>query len=126
MTQTDVDSLGPEAAYNAHLATGRFMIQYAPSTGEYVFYPRVVTPQGATDLEWVEAQGTGTVYAITVNRSREGSRNVALVDLDEGVRMMSTLPTVETATIGTRVVARIEHQDDGPRVVFDPIEEGAA
>lgn len=126
MTQTDIESLGPEAAYNAHLAAGRFMIQRAPSTGEYVFYPRVVTPQGATDLEWVESQGTGTVYAITVNRSREGSRNVALVDLDEGVRMMSTLPTVETAAIGTRVMARIEQQDSGPRVVFDPIEEGAA
>lgn len=124
MTGKDIASLGPEAAYRAHLEAGRFMIQRARSTGEYVFYPRVVTPQGATDLEWIEAQGTGTVYAITVNRSRAGSTNVALVDLDEGVRMMSTLPTVETAAIGTRVMARIEDLVDGPRVVFDPVEEG--
>jgi len=40
--------------------------------------------------------------------------------------MMSTLPEVETAPIGARVKARIETTDEGPRVVFDLIEEGAA
>ena len=106
MTDTAPDRAGPEATYNAFLSEGRFMIQRAKSTGEYVFYPRVVTPSGATDLEWVEAKGKGTLYAITVNRSRQGAWNVALVDLDEGVRMMSTLPGVETAAIGTPRTAR--------------------
>ncbi|MFN3526866.1 MAG: Zn-ribbon domain-containing OB-fold protein, partial [Paracoccus sp. (in: a-proteobacteria)] len=69
------------------------------------------------------ARGTGTLYAITVNRGREGSHNVALVDLDEGVRMMSTLPGVETAPIGARLRARIEQAPDGPRVVFDLAED---
>lgn len=119
MTDTASDRAGPEATYNAFLAEGRFMIQRARSTGEYVFYPRVVTPSGATDLEWVEAKGSGTLYAITVNRSRQGAWNVALVDLDEGVRMMSTLPGVESAEIGTAVTARIETGEEGPRVVFD-------
>lgn len=126
MSETDIAKLGPQAAYEAYLAAGRFMIQRATSTGEYVFWPKVTTPAGATDLEWVEAKGTGTIYAITVNRSRAGSWNVALVDLDEGVRMMSTLPEVETAEIGARVQARIEETEDGPRVVFDLAGEGAA
>lgn len=126
MTEVDISKLGPQAAYEAHLAAGRFMIQKAASTGEYVFWPRVATPAGATDLEWVEAKGTGTIYAITVNRARGGSWNVALVDLDEGVRMMSTLPDVETAAIGARVKARVENAEDGPRVVFDLIGEDAA
>lgn len=126
MTAPETGASGPEATYNAFLAEGRFMIQHAPSTGEYVFYPRVVTPEGATDLEWVEAKGTGTLYAITVNRSRQGAYNVALVELDEGVRMMSTLPGVETAEIGTRLTARIEQAEAGPRVVFDIAEGGAA
>nr|WP_256478375.1 OB-fold domain-containing protein [Notoacmeibacter sp. MSK16QG-6] len=102
------------------------MLQRAGSTGEYVFWPRVTTPSGATDLEWVEASGGGTIYAITINRSRKGSWNVALIDLDEGVRMMSTLPEVETAEIGARVKARIEQAEDGPRVVFDLAAEDAA
>ena len=123
MTQTETAALGPQAAYERHLAEGRFMIQRAKSTGEYVFYPRVTTPSGATDLDWVEVRGTGIVHAITVNRGRSGSYNVALIDLDEGVRMMSTLPDVETAPIGARVRARIEDAPDGPRVVFDMIED---
>lgn len=117
---------GPQARFETFLAAGQFMIQRAASTGEFVFYPKVSAASGAVDLEWIEATGTGTVYAITVNRTRDGSQNVALIDLDEGVRMMSTLPNVETAPIGTRVTARIEPWDDGHRVVFDLMKEGAA
>lgn len=117
---------GPQAIYEAYLAQGRFMIQRSERTGEYVFFPRIPAPSGAMDLEWVASRGTGTVYAITVNRSRAGSKNVALIDLDEGVRMMSTLPNVETAPIGSRVVARIEPWAEGHRVVFDLAEEDAA
>jgi len=116
---TQADTKGPQATYEDFLAQGKFMIQRAKSTGEYVFYPRVTTATGATDLEWVEAGGGGTLYAITVNRTRSGSSNVALVDLDEGVRMMSTLPGVETAEIGSRLTARIESEGETPRVVFD-------
>ena len=126
MQDIDIAKLGPQAAYEAYLAAGRFMIQRADSTGEYVFWPRVVAPSGATDLRWVAARGTGTIHAITVNRAREGSCNVALVDLDEGVRMMSTLPQVETAPIGARVKARIESTDAGPRIVFDLMQEDPA
>ncbi|QIK40563.1 Zn-ribbon domain-containing OB-fold protein [Pontivivens nitratireducens] len=116
---THADTKGPQATYEDFLAQGKFMIQRAKSTGEYVFYPRVTTATGATDLEWVESGGGGTLYAITVNRTRSGSSNVALVDLDEGVRMMSTLPGVETAEIGSRLTARIESEGETPRVVFD-------
>ncbi|MBT0958279.1 OB-fold domain-containing protein [Alphaproteobacteria bacterium KMM 3653] len=126
MTMEEISKLGPQAAYEAHLAEGRFMIQRAASTGEYVFWPKVTSPSGATDLEWVAAKGTGHIHAITVNRARAGSWNVALVELDEGVRMMSTLPDVETAEIGAPVRARIETTEEGPRVVFDLIAEDAA
>jgi uncharacterized OB-fold protein len=123
---TPTDEMGPQARYEAFLAQGRFMIQRARGSGTHVFWPRVATAAGETDLEWVEASGRGTLYAITVGRGRGGSANVALVDLDEGVRMMSTLPGVETAAIGTRLVARIETVDGAPRVVFDPAEGDAA
>ncbi|PTW62622.1 hypothetical protein C8N35_101668 [Breoghania corrubedonensis] len=115
---------GPQQTFEAYLAEGRFMIQRSRATGEHVFYPKVMAPSGAVDLEWVEAKGTGTVYAITVNRKREGSYNVALVDLDEGVRMMTTISGVESVAIGTRVKARIE-TGEAPRVVFEPMNETA-
>ena len=112
---------GPEAEYRAFLREGRFMIQRSPSSGRHVFYPRVVVPgTGERDLEWVEASGRGTVYAITVNRGREATYNLALIDLDEGPRMMSRVEGVETVPIGTAVQARIIEQDGAPLVVFVP------
>jgi len=116
-------ALGPEAQFKAYLAEGRFMIQRSRSTGRRVFYPRVAVPgSGETDLEWVPASGDGTIYSITVNRTREGSYNVALVDLAEGPRLMSRIEGVETAQIGTRVKARIASIDDEPAIVFDVAE----
>jgi uncharacterized OB-fold protein len=117
-------ALGPEAQFKAYLAEGRFMIQRSRSTGRHVFYPRVAVPgSGETDLEWVPASGDGTIYSITVNRTREGSYNVALVDLAEGPRLMSRIEGVETAQIGTRVKARIALIDDEPAIVFDVAEQ---
>jgi uncharacterized protein len=112
--------LGPEAQFKAYLAEGRFMIQRSRSTGRHVFYPRVAVPgSGETDLEWVPASGEGTVYSITVNRTREGSYNIALVDLAEGPRLMSRIEGAETAPIGTRVKARIASIEGEPALVFD-------
>ena len=112
--------LGPEAQFRAYLAEGRFMIQRSRSTGRHVFYPRVAVPgSGETDLEWVPASGEGTVYSITVNRTREGSYNIALVDLAEGPRLMSRIEGAETAPIGTRVKARIASIEGEPALVFD-------
>lgn len=111
---------GPEAEYRAHLAEGRFMIQRSRSTGQHVFYPRIAVPgTGEQDLEWVQATGRGTVYAITVNRGRDSSYNLALVDLDEGPRMMSRIDGVETVPIGTAVQAKIIQEDGAPLVVFE-------
>lgn len=115
---------GPEAQYRAFLRDGRFMIQRSASTGRYAFYPRVAAPgSGADDLEWVEASGLGRIYSITVNRARTGSYNIALVELDEGPRLMTRIEGVETAAIGTRVRARIAEIDGEPAVVFDIVSE---
>lgn len=119
------DTLGPQKAFEAYLADGKFMIQKSRSTGAYLFWPRVLVPgSGEDDLEWVPASGMGRVYSITVNRKREGNHNVALIDLDEGPRMMSIVAGVESIAIGARVRARIE-VGDMPRVVFDPVGEDA-
>ncbi len=64
-------AIRPEQDYLRFLAEGRFMIQRSRASGRPVFYPRVAEPRtGATDLEWVQAAGTGTVYATSVMRQR--------------------------------------------------------
>ena len=117
----------PEQDYLRFLSEGRFMIQRSRSSGRYVFYPRVAEPRtGATDLEWVEASGLGTVYATSVMRQRPpaASYNVALIDLAEGPRMMSRVEGIapEAVRIGMRVKARVTRDGDVPIVVFDPAE----
>ncbi|MEQ1649389.1 MAG: OB-fold domain-containing protein [Hyphomicrobiaceae bacterium] len=101
------------------------MIQRSRSTGAHVFYPRVAAPfSGATDLEWVAASGLATIYSITVNRAKTGNNNVAIVQLDEGPRMMTRIEGVETAPIGTRVKAQIIEIDGDPAVVFGLVAGG--
>lgn len=121
------DVLHPEADFAAFLAEGRFMLQRSASTGEYVFFPRIAQPgTGLADLEWVEASGEGTVYSFTIVRNKPPVENyvIALVDLREGVRLMSRLVDVDHAAIeiGMKVKARVA--DIGtPAVLFAPVEE---
>ena len=103
------------------------MLQRSRSSSQYVFYPRVAEPRtGATDLEWVEASGNGTVYATTVVRQRPPTPNynVALIDLAEGPRMMSRVEGIdpEAVRIGMTVKARIARDGEAFIVVFDPVE----
>lgn len=129
MTET-LAGIHPDRDFAAFLAEGRFLIQRSRSTGTYVYYPRVAVPgTGETDLEWVEPSGLGTVYSTTVVRNKPPvpHYNVALIDLDEGVRMMSRVVGIDPSkvTIGQRVRARVDAIDGTPAVVFDLVGEGA-
>ena len=120
---------GPEAYYVARLGAGEFVIQRCRGCGRHVFHPRTVCPHCAgTSFDWVAPGGGGTVHAATtVRRKAEagGDYNVCLVDLDEGVRMMSTVSGIAPADvrIGMRVRARVETAATGNRVVFAPLED---
>lgn len=123
--QTSPTSPRPEQDYLRFLGEGRFMIQRSRSSGRHVFHPRVAEPgTGATDLEWVPASGGGTVYATSVMRQRPPAPNynVALIDLDEGPRMMSRVEGIapEAVKIGMRVKARVAKDGDSPVLVFVP------
>jgi hypothetical protein len=89
------------------------------TAGRPVFRPRVGFD------EWRISSGRGTVYATTVVRPRGGEpRNLALVDLDEGFRMMSRVAGLapEQVAVGLRV--RVAWEDDVP--VFAPDEAAPA
>ncbi len=82
----------PATAYAEGLAAGLLRYQRCAGCGDAVFYPRVVCPHCGSDrLEWADSAGSGTVYSTTMTRSRSGDYNVALIDLDEGFRMMCTV-----------------------------------
>lgn len=117
---------GPEARFKSYLAEGKFMIQRSRSTGAFVFYPRTLNPgSGEDDLEWVEASGAGVVYATTCTRrpvDKGGDYNVALIDLDEGPRIMARVEGIppDKVEIGMKVVARIASIRGEPAIIFEP------
>lgn len=118
---------GPDIVFQRHLAEGRFMIQRGVRSGVHVHYPRSVAPGTGEDLEWVEASGRGTVYSTTAIRRRppEAALNVALIDLEEGPRLMSRVEGIDAleVRIGMPVQARIiacEDEENTFMVVFDP------
>jgi uncharacterized OB-fold protein len=134
MPDAPIDGLGPEGQVWAYLRAGRLMIQRSRSTGDYVFYPRLIAPRsGADDLEFVEVSGFGTIYSTTTMRrpaKHGGDYNASVVDLDEGVRMLTRVVDCapDEVHIGMRVQATIAPVDFGthanseqPVVLFRPI-----
>ena len=85
----------PLKTYLDHLARGELAYQFSPEAGRAVFYPRMLCPfTGSDRLEWRISKGLGTVYATTVVHPIEGKPfNVALIDCDEGFRLMSRWKT---------------------------------
>jgi uncharacterized protein len=118
----------PAVTYRRHLQNGKLGYQRCVDCSAAVFYPRVLCPVcGSRALEWHESAGRGTVYATTSVHSRNHDpRNVVLVDLDEGFRMMSRVEGIpaEEVEIGTRVRFEVRGgEEDEPVAVF--VREGS-
>ena len=121
----------PLAIYQAHLDRGELAYQWSPEAGRAVFYPRVLCHfSGSTALEWRVASGLGTVYATTVTHPMQGEPyNVALIDVDEGFRLMSRVEDIAPldVRIGMRVRFRVHaaERDEPPYPVFTPADSAA-
>lgn len=126
MSDASFEGPGPDAVFRQYLSEGKLFLQYSKQAKRYVFFPRAICPYtGSAALEWREASGKGTVYSTSVIRrkpERGGDYNIALIDLEEGVRMMSRVEGVAPTDvkIGMAVKARIATEDDKPVVLFDP------
>lgn len=119
----------PLAIYERHLERGELAYQWSLEAGRAVFFPRVLCPfTGSDRLEWRLSKGLGTVYATTVVHPREGEPyNVALIDCDEGFRLMSRVEEIgpHEVRIGMRVRFRVHRPggDEPPYAVFTPLEK---
>jgi len=96
-------------------------IQKCRICGTHYFYPRDFCPSCFSfDVEWVRASGRGTVYSFTICHrgapgfERDVPYNLAIIELEEGARMMSNL--VECAESDLKVGMAVE-------VVFDDVTE---
>jgi uncharacterized OB-fold protein len=126
MTQA---TASPLASYLAYLEQDQLAYQFSPEANAPVFFPRVICPKTGSDrLEWRVSAGAGTVHATTVVHPQQGEPyNVALIDMDEGFRLMSRVEDIPPAQvrIGMRVRFRVHRPggDEPPCPVFVPAEQ---
>lgn len=115
----------------------RFVLPWCVECETAIWYPRLVCPRClGSAIEWREASGAATVYACSIHWqpgngrvADDGPYVVALVDLAEGVRMMSNVIGCEPTevAVGMRVLLAWEPLSDGRHLpVFRPDPHGAA
>jgi len=100
------------------------LIQSCRDCGSYQFYPRpfCLACQGE-GVEWARVRGTGTVYSMTTVRIRISEKFqppyvVAVVELDEGPRLLTELVSAH-GRIGDHVEVRWrERHGAAPLPVF--------
>ena len=99
---------------------GKLLLQHCQQCQQYQFYPRLYCMQcGSAKLQWAEASGRGRIYSYTIihrNKTPEFVQdvpyNVAIIQLDEGPRMMANIVGSDNSQL--RV-------DLPVTVVFDPV-----
>jgi len=114
----------------------RLLIRKCNACGQLHFMPRFLCPVCWSDqLEWVESKGTGSIHSFTVIRRAPMAvfaprvpYVIALVELDEGPRMMANVLGADALSIriDDRVKVTFEDRGDGAMIPqFVPVEATA-
>lgn len=77
----------------------KLLIQKCENCKKHIFYPKLFCPFClSTDLRWIESTGKGKIYTFTIIYSYQPTEFsedipyvVAVIELDEGVKMMSNI-----------------------------------
>lgn len=101
-------------------ARHELVLQRCTACSAAVFYPRSVCPAcGSTRLEWEPASGSGTLYSYTVARRATHRKLadrvpyvIAIVELDEGPRMTSTVVGTDPDDLAVGLRLRVAFEDD--------------
>ncbi|MGE0717768.1 MAG: Zn-ribbon domain-containing OB-fold protein [Alphaproteobacteria bacterium] len=86
-------------------AEGRFLLPHCRACSRAHWYPRALCPFCGGAVDWREASGGGTIYAVSVMRRADPPYALAFVTLDEGPTMMTNLVDcdIDRAAIGQAV-----------------------
>ncbi|MCU7370075.1 OB-fold domain-containing protein [Paucibacter sp. O1-1] len=119
--------IGPEKQYFDFLHGGTLKLQQCRQCSRFAFPPRGHCVHcDSADLQWAAPSGFGSVYShTTIGRKPEsgGDYSVVLVDLAEGVRMMSTVVGIapREVQVGQNVKASVVLTDGVGKVVFERV-----
>ena len=93
---------------------GQLLIQRCGDCGEYQWYPRGICAHcWSMNIQWVTASGKGTVWTYTVtyqNRTPgfdQGPYVLALVELEEGVRLFTNIVECELSAVSIGMTVEV-------------------
>lgn len=98
------------------VSRGRMEIQRCDGCSKFVFYPRALCPScGSRALSWIPVSGHGRIYSMTIVHrptnaafKADGPYVVAIVQLDEGCRMMSNVVGANVSPDDVRIGMHVE------------------
>jgi uncharacterized OB-fold protein len=99
----------------------RLLVKRCTACGKAHFYPRPFCPHCWSEaVEWEEASGQGTLYTFSIVRRNDlppfkerVPYVIGIVELAEGVRMISNLVDVDEADVRIGMPLTVTWQDDG-------------
>ncbi len=95
---------------------GELRLQYCPDCGSYQFYPRTLcTSCAGLNLEWRAASGCGRIASFSivrrgVSKAYVAPYTVALIDLEEGPRMMSMIVDAEPEAVSVGALVQVDFE----------------
>ena len=122
------NTTGPDHVFQRALANNEILLPKCDDCGAFHFFPRVMCPHcHSSAISWTPASGKGRVHTTTVVRrkpERGGDYNICMVELEEGVRMMSRIEGIAPGdvTIDMDVTAFVGEAEGAPLVLFKPVE----
>jgi uncharacterized OB-fold protein len=107
------------------------IIQKCKDCGKYQFYPRTMCSHCLSEnIEWVKASGKGKLYSYTIAYrgspafSANGPYNIAVIELDEGVRMPGAVVDCKNEDLKCDMRVEVVFKDETPEFAipyFKPI-----
>lgn len=103
-----------EAPFYEGCARGELMLQQCQTCQRVLFYPRTHCDGCQSEtLSWERASGAGTVASFTVVRRAvstdfEAPYVIALIDLDEGPRMMSHIVGIDPEAVSVGMPVTVD------------------
>lgn len=110
-------------------AAGELRVQRCRGCSRHLFYPRLACPRcGSGDVEWVRASGRATLYSYVINHrpapGYDAPYAIAVVELEEGVRMMTNIVhteiTPENLVLDMPLRVVFEKRGDMALPMFEP------
>lgn len=100
---------------------GKLLVQHCAVCNRLQFFPRYFCTNCAGPVDWVDTSGKGAVHTFTIVRQNHTPPFnelvpyvLAIIDLDEGVRMMGNViaAPIDDVAIGMRVKVRFAKETD--------------